>query len=406
MTNISDTIFVMINAMLVLFMTFALEMVFAGSTRAKHTTQIMTRLWISYGVTIVLWFCVGFSLTIGTDSLGIIGNFDYFLLNNIGLTPIHELGTFFPPLMLFVLLTLFAVFSATLAIGPEAERLNLKAYTLFIILWNLLVYIPLSHMVWGRGILSQIGLIDGGTGITLHICIGASALATAKFFKKTPRTNYTPLRPELISIGCSILMVGWITINGCSGLLTNNNYIGTTVNSIIGSASGMVIYVIFTAAKKQKIDFSTVILGSFAGLIGTASSATYVTPQSAFLIGSIVAFVCNMFIQTKDCKELSNNMTIIWILHGIGGISSIILAGIFVGSEFYTCNYTVGRQLITQMGCAYAAAIGSYIWTWIIFTVIGKLVPLSPPEDLEYEIGEKILQERKKMFWGDKPVSK
>ncbi len=397
MIDKADMIFVMICAIFMLSMTPAAGIIYSGSKR----TDGITRSWINIGVVTVLWFVIGFSLAYGTDHVGILGGGEHILLKNIDFVPNNAVGTNHPPLGFFILQVAVAVFTATAACSTAMKKLTLKAYILFLCFWNLLVYIPLVHMVWDQGLLFQVGLLDYAGGTVIHISAGFSALAVAIASSKCQAAENTLPKEEFLSICFGMVLLAYLALYGGIGLGINEISVRAVCNAILGAASGIVVWLIFSGIKGQRVDLKVLMMGCFAGLIGVAAGAAYVTPQSGFLIGGIVSFILYFCIQQKNSILMRNT---VFVMHGIGGIAGTILTGVFADPAFCTLPQAMGRQLMMQMGCVYAVAMGSFVWTWILLIVIGRIVPLYMPEDPEYEIEQRIFAARKNAFGGTKTI--
>ena len=173
--NAADTGFIIICAALVLFMTPGLAFFYGGLGRRKNVANNIMTSFFCIGVGIVMWFAVGFSLSFGTDHGGVIGSFEYLFMNGVETASDAYAPTI--PLLVFALFQMmFAVITPALIAGSVAGRMRFKALFLFVVLWSLIVYYPVAHMVWGGGLLAQMGSIDFAGGNVVHISSGVSAL--------------------------------------------------------------------------------------------------------------------------------------------------------------------------------------------------------------------------------------
>ena len=154
MIDKADTIFILVCAVAMLLMIPALEKV-CEKRRSG-------RVWVSFGAVIVIWAFWGFSFAYGKDHIGLIGGGEYLFLNYVSCSPIASFGETIPPLAFFMLQAVVSCITVVLASSAVSTRLNQKAYFLIVILWSILVYIPFVHMIWGGGLLSQIGFLDYG----------------------------------------------------------------------------------------------------------------------------------------------------------------------------------------------------------------------------------------------------
>lgn len=380
MIDKADTVFVLICTAMVLFMTPALGVLYAGLGRKKSSEDIMAQSWISIGVVTVIWFICGYSLAYGADHIGVFGGLQHLFLKDVSFAPDPSLGADIPPLAFFILQVVFAVITPALVSGAVVERLTMKAYILFLIFWSILVYIPLAHMVWGGGFLSQIGLLDYAGGTVVHISAGFSSLAAAHAVGRRKTVDNTPHELGYASVACAIILFGWLAFNGSGGLGVNEASVYAFVNSLIGSASGMVVWCILAVVGEKKADLVAIMMGCLAGLVGVTPGAAYITPQSAFLMGGIVAAVCYFCMRLKEKMPIDDTLDV-WALHGAGGFAGTILVGIFADSSLCIIPHAMGKQILIQMGSVFVVSAASFVLTRIIFWIIGQFSSLRIDEE-------------------------
>ncbi len=179
--NTPDTAFMLVATALVLIMTPGLAFFYGGLVGRKNVLAIMMQSFVSLGISTVLWVTVGFSLCFGSDIGGIIGNpFDFFLMLGIGAGDVYE-GLGIPVYLFAAYQLMFAVITPALITGAFANRMTFKAYFTFLVGWQLLVYYPFVHMVWGGGWMADYGVLDFAGGIVVHAIAGIAALATVFF---------------------------------------------------------------------------------------------------------------------------------------------------------------------------------------------------------------------------------
>ncbi|WP_458406849.1 ammonium transporter [Anaerotignum sp.] len=393
MIDKADTMFILVCAAAMLLMIPALEKICTGFDETRRRTDGQS--WICLGVVVVIWMLFGFSLTYGTDHLGLLGGGEYLFLKNVNCSPTASFGETIPPLAFFMLQTAMACIAVVLA--AVSARLHQKAYLLFVALWSCFVYIPLAHMVWGGGLLSQIGFMDYGGGAVIHICAGASALAAGLFIGKKEYVINTAEESEHKGMGLAILLFGWVFCYSSRGIGNASVFLYAAVNAVLCAAAGMLTWYLLAMVRKREEGFLSMQRGCLAGLAGIAAGAAYITPMGAFVIGVIVASVCYCCMYMKEFFPSAYGREI-WIPHGIGGLAGTILLGIFADSNLCVMPYARGKQLIVQAGGAYAAAVVAFFITWVILLFISRVLPLYLAEDTEERIAKQILENRKKMF--------
>ncbi|MEE9212781.1 MAG: ammonia channel protein, partial [Phycisphaeraceae bacterium] len=219
--NAADTAFMLTATALVLIMTPGLAFFYGGLVGRRNVLAIMMQSFVSLGVSTVLWVTVGFSLSFGSDLGGVIGNpTDFFLLMGIAPGDVYpKLGI---PVYLFAAYQLmFAVITPALITGAFADRMSFKAYLTFLVGWQLVVYYPFVHMVWGGGWLAEhVGVLDFAGGIVVHALAGMAALATVFFLGKR-RAEPEPHNIPFVALGTALLWFGWFGFNAGSALAVN-----------------------------------------------------------------------------------------------------------------------------------------------------------------------------------------
>ena len=393
MIDKADTMFILVCATAMLLMIPALEKICTGFDETRRRTDGQS--WICLGVVMVIWILFGFSLAYGSDHLGLFGGGEYLFLKNVNCSPTASFGETIPPLAFFMLQTVMACIAVALV--AVSARLNQKAYLLFIALWSSFVYIPLVHMVWGGGLLSQIGFMDYGGGALIHICAGASVLAAGLFIGKKEYIINTAGESEHKGMGLAILLFGWVFFYSSRGVGNASAFLYAAVNTVLCAAAGMLTWYLLAMARNREEGFLSMQRGCLSGLAGIAAGAAYVTPLYAFMLGVIVASICYYCMYMKEFFPLAYGREI-WIPHRIGGLVGTILLGVFAETDLFIMSCARGKQLIVQAGGAYAVAVIAFIVTWLILLVISRTLPAYVAEDEEQRIAKQILEERKKMF--------
>ncbi len=174
--NGADTVFIILSAALVMFMTPGLALFYGGLTRSKNVLGTIMQSFIVLGLVSLVWVLWGYSLAFGTDMLGIVGGFDFLFLRGVGQEPNPDLAGNIPHLVFMVFQCMFAVITVALITGAFAERMKFSAFLLFAVLWSTFVYSPLCHWVWGGGWMGAMGALDFAGGAVVHMSSGSAAL--------------------------------------------------------------------------------------------------------------------------------------------------------------------------------------------------------------------------------------
>ncbi|WP_386697739.1 ammonium transporter [Lonepinella sp. MS14436] len=184
--NSGDTTWVMISAILVLFMTLpGLALFYSGMVRKKNVLATMMQSMSVACLIGVIWVCFGYSLAF-TENTGFLGGTDRFFLQGLDLFSEKGLGTIYPgagtiPEAVFMIFQMaFAIIAGAIITGAFAERMKFSALLLFVGFWSLFIYVPTAHWVWGLdGWLASDGVLDYAGGTVIHINAGVAGLVAA-----------------------------------------------------------------------------------------------------------------------------------------------------------------------------------------------------------------------------------
>src|ERR1700678_242698 len=222
-----DNAWMLVSAALVLMMTGpGLALFYGGLVRRKNVLGTMMHSFILMAVVSVIWAIVGYSLAFG-EGLPFIGDLRYLFLNNVGAAPNPDYAATIPQQTYMIYQLMFAIITPALISGAFAERMRFSAMMLFSVLWLFIVYLPLAHMVWGKGgflnafLGGRIPCLDFAGGTVVHISSGVSALVCALYLGKRRGYPAEPMRPHSIvisTIGACLLWVGWFGFNAGSAV--------------------------------------------------------------------------------------------------------------------------------------------------------------------------------------------
>ncbi|NDC83256.1 ammonium transporter, partial [bacterium] len=316
--NAANTVFMVLSSILVFLMTPGLAFFYGGLSDKKNVLGIKIQSFVSLGVTAVLWFLVGYSLCFSGDVYGVIGNLDMMCLR--GVTP----ETLFPstgiPLLVFISYQMmFAIITPALITGAFINRITFKAYLLFLVLWQLVVYYPFAHMVWGGGVLSKLGALDFAGGLVVHILAGMAALAAVFFVGKRKNSDTQSHNIPFIALGTGLLWFGWFGFNAGSALAVNSTMAVAFFNTHLSAATAAITWLLIDwkwYGKPKLVGFLT---GGVAGLVAITPGAGFVAPGSAAVIGVAASIICFYAVVVKNNFGWDDALDV-WGVHGVGGI--------------------------------------------------------------------------------------
>lgn len=390
MINSGDTAFVLLSAALVCLMTPGLAFFYGGLVRKKNVLTIMIQSFISMGVVTAIWVFGGFSLAFGKDLHGIIGSLQYFGLQGVGMSPNPAYGPTIPFLVFYIYQSMFAIITPALITGAFADRVNFKSYLKFLVLWSILVYIPLTHWIWGGGFLAQMGVVDFAGGIVVHVSAGVAALASVFFVGKRimlPGEKTAPHNIAFVALGTGLLWFGWFGFNGGSALGANGIAATAFVNTDIAGSLAMITWLLISWIHEKKPTMIGVLTGAVAGLATITPAAGYVRPWAAIIIGILSSIVCYVAVQVRIKLDWDDALDV-WGVHGVGGILGSILVGVFAVSAV---NGTSGliegnvHQFLVQLFGVAFTALYAFVVTYFILKVINAFDSVRVPETMEIQ---------------------
>jgi ammonium transporter, Amt family len=381
------TTFMILATSLVMLMTPGLSFFYGGLGNKNNILNIMMQSFVSLGLTTVLWFCFGYSLCFsgtlaeGTDLLGIIGNLDKAFLN--GITPSTMMpGKAFPEYVFFAYQMMFAIITPALITGAFINRVTFKSYVFFLILWQIFVYYPFVHMVWGGGILQNWGVLDFAGGIVVHATAGFAALVATIYVGKRKGGEHQPNNIPLVAIGTTLLWFGWYGFNAGSELDMNEITIAAFINTDVSASFASVTWLLIEWNRsKKKPTFIGLMTGAVAGLATITPAAGYVTVGAAAMIGTMSGIVCYLAVEFKNRMKWDDALDV-WGVHGVGGVFGTILLGLFATTAI---NHNIVNGLFYGGGIGLlvkelVALILAIVWassfTWGMLHVIDKFVPV------------------------------
>ena len=384
--NSGDTAFMMLCTAMVCLMTPGLAFFYGGLARKRSVLYIMMQSFISMGIVTLIWIYGGFGLAFGKDEGGVIGRIsDYFALVHVGLVPNSVHAASIPFALFFLFQLMFCVITVPLISGAFAERLNMKGYILLLIFWTYLVYIPVCHWVWGNGFLAKWGFVDFAGGTVIHTTAGFAALASIIVLgkRKLKQAGMKPSNLMAAAIGTGLLWFGWFGFNSGGALRAGALATKAFTNTIIGLASGMIVWILYAKFVRGKFDFIDVLTGSVAGLATITPCAGYINPASAVLVGLAAGIICNIAVSLQE-KIGWDDALGVWGVHGIGGFTGTILIGILADRTVNGIGAS-GHQFLIQAGGVILVAVYSFVITFILLKILGAITNILPSDKIIQE---------------------
>ena len=386
MLDTGTTTFMILCTALVMLMTPGLAFFYGGMASKRNILGIMMQTFVSLGVTTIMWIAIGYSLCFSGGEGGFIGDLDMASLATIPFDQIWggESGSY--PTYIFVAYQLmFAIITPALITGAFVNRITFKAYLIFLVFWQLLVYYPFVHMIWGGGIMDAFGVKDFAGGIVVHATAGFAALASVIYVGKRRDTKSIPNSIPLIAIGTAMLWFGWYGFNAGSELAVDAVSTIAFLNTHVAASVAAMAWMIIEWMKDGKPTFVGFLTGAIAGLATITPAAGFVPLWAAMIIGLLAGGGCYLCVQLKNKMNWDDALDV-WGVHGMGGVIGIISLGIFataaVGGQSGLIEGDAGF-FVTELVAVAISAVYAFIFTYIMLVVINKVTPVKVTEEDE-----------------------
>ena len=385
----ADTAWMIGATGLVLRMTIpGLALFYAGMVRKKNVLATMAQSLAATFLVSILWAFIGYSLAFSGDG-AVIGTLDRIFLHGMTLESVSPLAKTIPEALFMIYQMTFAIITVALVAGSVADRLRFSAYLIFCALWLLLVYVPIAHWVWGGGFLGSYGLIDFAGGTVVHLNAGVAGL-TAAYLVGARRgygsENLAPFDLTLAVIGTGLLWVGWFGFNGGSALGANSRAVFAIVATHLAASAGAFTWMALEWWTRGKPSVLGMISGAVAGLGTITPASGFVMPMQAVLIGVIAGGICFWACTWLKTKCGYDDSLDVFGVHGIGGFTGTLLAGVFAVAALSAGPDLPGgvrgllegnpHQVVAQLYGIVVTLLWSGIVTFIILKVIEFMVPL------------------------------
>jgi Amt family ammonium transporter len=336
-----DNAWMLTSSALVLMMTGpGLALFYGGLVRKKNVLSTMLQSFALMAIVTLLWGIAEYSLAFGSGN-SFIGGLHNVFLRGVGAQPDPDYAATIPLQTYMIYQLMFAIITPALITGAFAERMKFSAMTLFMILWSLIVYAPMAHMVWGKGGFLNAALgghfptLDFAGGTVVHVTSGVSALVCALYLGRRigyPKQNMPPHSVVLSFIGACLLWVGWFGFNAGSALSAGSLATSAFVATHFGAASAALGWSAAEWSRNGKPSALGAISGAVAGLVAITPAAGFVSPMSAIVIGLLAGVGCYFMVAKVKMRFGYDDSLDAFGVHGAGGTLGALLTGVFASS--------------------------------------------------------------------------
>lgn len=378
MIDVGLTVFMIVCTSLVMLMTPGLAFFYGGLACKKNILNVMIQSFVSMGWTSILWYAFGYSLCFSGGEGQIIGDLEKAFYHGVTPDALFSREKRFPEIVFIAYQMMFAIITPALITGAFANRITFKAFFIFLTFWQILVYYPFAHMIWGNGLLAKWGVLDFAGGIVVHATAGFAALASVIYVGERRVKHDRPNNLPLVAIGTALLWFGWYGFNAGSELNVNRitalSFINTDLAASVGAVTWMCIE---WFGSHKRPTFVGLLTGSVAGLATVTPAAGYITYESAFLIGMLGSIVCYWAVKLKNRMGWDDALDV-WGVHGVGGVVGTVLLGV-LGSKAINPNGADGlifggtEFFFKELIAVVATSVYAYLFTYYMLVLINKI---------------------------------
>ena len=417
MVNKGDTTWMLISSVLVLMMSIpGLALFYGGLVRTKNMLSVLMQVFMIVSITGLMWAVVGYSLAF-TGGSPFIGGLSKAFMSGVTsgtFAATFSNNVYIPELSYFVFQMTFAMITPALFIGSFAERIKFWPLMLFTVLWSLLVYYPVAHMVWywagpdylpdaptDSGFLFAKGALDFAGGTVVHINAGIAGLVGCLVLGKRlgfGKENTPPHSLTMTMIGASLLWVGWFGFNAGSNLEANGVAAVAFVNTMLATCAAALSWAVVEQIVHKKPSMLGAASGAVAGLVAITPASGFGSPMSSIVLGLIVSPLCFFFVSTVKSKFKYDDTLDVFGIHCIGGITGALATGIVaspaLGGQGWI-DYTVfpaipgAYDMLGQMKSQLWAIGTTLVWSGgvsaVLLIAIDKIFGLRASEEAERE---------------------
>jgi Amt family ammonium transporter len=377
-----NSVWIMIGAILVIFMQGGFILLETGSTRMKNAGHIAGKTIFSFGIVSLIFWAVGYGFIFGSNGNFFVGMSDFFYSGD------EVEGSSYSTAAFFVFQLAFAGISLAVAFGGFAERAKLSVYLVFAVPFSALVYPVIAHWIWGGGWLAEHGKQDFAGSTVVHLTGAMAALAATillkprigKYNSDGTANNLSGHNQVYTALGVLILFIGWFGFNASSTLGVEDGFFAfVALNTALAAGAGAISALLISWVVLGKSDIPTMLNGTLAGLVAITASCAFVETWASVVIGLIAGII--VFYSARFFEKCKIDDPIFALsVHGIAGVWGTLSTGFFATPElatvgqaglFYGGGFT---QLGVQaMGIAASAAYAFAI-SYLILLIMKKVL--------------------------------
>jgi ammonium transporter, Amt family len=392
--NAGDTAWMLAATALVLLMTPALGLFYAGLVRSKNTLNTFMMCVAALAMATVMWALVGYSMAFDSGN-GFVGGLGHVFLRGVAFTP--RPGMAIPQLLFFAFQATFCIVTVALVSGAVVERMRFAPFLLFAALWSVLVYSVLAHWAFGGGWLQAHGTLDFAGGVPVEMGSGFSALAAALVVgarKDYGRQALLPHNAVYVLLGAGMLWFGWFGFNGGSGFSTGHSSVLAFTNTLLTPACTLTVWFVLDLLRGGQVTAIGAATAIIVGCVGITPAAGYISPGWAMALGAVAALPSYAIILWRPRTRVDETLDVL-AAHGIAGFTGILFIGFVAQASWNGVSngllYGNAAQLGHQALAALAGPAYAFTATFVLLRLIGLVMPLRATEH-EEALGMDVVQ--------------
>ena len=372
-----DTAWILSATALVLFMTLpGLALFYAGLVQSKNVVSVLMHHFAVACLMSVLWVVAGYSLAFSGDGAWVGDLSNLFM----GAVTVESVSGTIPESLFGAFQMTFAVITPALIIGAYVERIKFSAVLIFSSLWLLVVYAPVTHWVWGGGIMAGWGVMDFAGGIVVHATAGTAALVAAIVVGKRrsfPSSVQPPHSPILTMIGACMLWVGWFGFNGGSALAAGQNAAMALLVTHISAAVASLVWMIIEWRKFGRPSVVGIATGMVAGLATVTPASGFIGVPGGIILGLAGGYICYVAVDLIRGKLGIDDSLDVFAVHGVGGVLGSLLVAVLATDAFSGMGLAEGMTVGSQLFVQAKSILITVIWTAVASFIILKIAAVS-----------------------------
>jgi ammonium transporter, Amt family len=389
-----DTAWMLVATALVLMMTPALGLFYAGLVRGKNTLNTFMMCIAALGVATLTWVLVGYSLAFDEGN-GFIGGLDHALLQDVGFAPRE--GSTIPHLVFMAFQASFCIITVALVSGAVVERMRFGAFLVFAALWSVVVYAVLAHWAFGGGWLIANGTLDFAGGVPVEMASGFSALAAALVVgarRDYHRQALLPHNAMYVLLGAGLLWFGWFGFNGGSGFGTGQASVLAFVNTLLAPAATLVVWFVLDLLRGRQATAIGAATAIIVGCVLITPAGGFVAPGWAILLGAAGALPSYAVIVWRPRTRVDETLDVL-AAHGTAGLTGILFTGLFAQQSWNGVAdgllYGDASTMLWQAIAVVVTPAYAFIATYVLLRLVNAVFPIRAT-DHEQSIGMDVVQ--------------